>query len=527
MSRVLQNTLRMKGGFVTDIGVLEAYGGMLAVCQNFEVVTAGYQRSAGYERFDGQPSPSLIPASEEDDIAREAARVLIQAVPGSGSVLGVVKYKGVVYAFRNAVDGLSAKMWKSSVTGWIEVVTGFTLEPSGDYRFIEYNFYGNSDSRMLYGCDGVNNAFQFDGTTFSQIATGNALDTPTHIIGHAFHLFLAFRGGSLQHSVPGDPLDWGGASGAGEIGIGEDIVGLNSLVGGVLQISTDSRIVMLPGSSSLDWQLSNLRAQDDGAGAFDKSIQTINGSAFYLGVNGISSTSATQMFGDFKTGTMSKVVASYINGISRKLICSYKVSKKSQYRLAFNIGAETEILSMSFDRDKIIGFGVSRIPIAISCVHRSSKDMNKEAVYYGSDDGYVYQAETGTSFDGEELLAILRTHFSYQGSPTRRKRYRKLEIAMDASKAVLARIKPLFAFGRPDTAPHLVEDINGVAGGGIWGVDNWGEFTWSSPVTGVVRADIGETATSISINFNTQSKFTESFVINDIVIDYTPRRLNR
>jgi len=53
--------------------------------------------------------------------AREAQRALIQAVPGSGPVRGVVEYRGNVYAFRNNVGGSACVMYKATATGWTAV----------------------------------------------------------------------------------------------------------------------------------------------------------------------------------------------------------------------------------------------------------------------------------------------------------------------------------------------------------------------------------------------------------------------
>ena len=49
---------------------------------------------------------------------------IMPIVPGEGHILGVCEYNAVYYAIRNAVGGLSAEMYKSSVTGWTLVDLG-------------------------------------------------------------------------------------------------------------------------------------------------------------------------------------------------------------------------------------------------------------------------------------------------------------------------------------------------------------------------------------------------------------------
>ena len=91
----------------------------------------------------------------------------IQQVPGSGNVLGVWVYNDVTYAFRNNAAGTAACMYKASGTGW-QLVTTPTLLPGGKYECVNANFGGTAAMKKMYGCDSVNKAFQFDGTTFTQ-----------------------------------------------------------------------------------------------------------------------------------------------------------------------------------------------------------------------------------------------------------------------------------------------------------------------------------------------------------------------
>lgn len=60
--------------------------------------------------------------------ARDAARAEIAAVPGSGSVLGVVSYMGDTYAFRDNAGGTAAVMHKATTSGWSAQSFGVTLD---------------------------------------------------------------------------------------------------------------------------------------------------------------------------------------------------------------------------------------------------------------------------------------------------------------------------------------------------------------------------------------------------------------
>ena len=93
--------------------------------------------------------------------------------------------------------------------------TSPTLLPNGKYEFVNANFGGSTAMRKMFGCDGVNKGFQFDGTTFTQITTGMASDVPQHVEFHKNYLWFSFDA-SLQHSAIGDPLTWSAGVGAGD-----------------------------------------------------------------------------------------------------------------------------------------------------------------------------------------------------------------------------------------------------------------------------------------------------------------------
>lgn len=72
-------------------------------------------------------------------LAADEYRASIGAVPGSGSILGVAFYDGVVYAWRNNVGGTAAEMYKSTTGGWVKVDLGFELKFDGGTAAINDN----------------------------------------------------------------------------------------------------------------------------------------------------------------------------------------------------------------------------------------------------------------------------------------------------------------------------------------------------------------------------------------------------
>lgn len=81
--------------------------------------TAGTATATGAQYAGG--ATTLADNATYLNLAADVYRALITAVPGSGSVLGVKYYDGLLYAFRNTANGTNAGMYKSSASGWTAV----------------------------------------------------------------------------------------------------------------------------------------------------------------------------------------------------------------------------------------------------------------------------------------------------------------------------------------------------------------------------------------------------------------------
>lgn len=122
------------GGLDQVTQAIAVPSGRAIAARNYESVSQGYGRVCGYERYDGQSSPTDA-SKPFDDIgdaagatsARNAARSAIQKVPGSGPVRGVWAFNGNRYAWRDNVAATACVMWMSSAAGWVQVNLGWSL----------------------------------------------------------------------------------------------------------------------------------------------------------------------------------------------------------------------------------------------------------------------------------------------------------------------------------------------------------------------------------------------------------------
>jgi hypothetical protein len=368
------------------------------------------------------------------------------------------------------------------------IQTANAFSPSGRFRFINHNFGGNTGTRRMYGCDSVNKAFEWDGTYFIFITTGMSSDVPINISAHRKHLFLAFAGGSVQHSGTGTPYVWSVVLGAAELGIGDEITGFLSLKS-VLAIFARNSTHLLYGSSISDW---DLKSHSDESGAIEWSTSKI-GTGVYLDDRGLTTLSATERYGDFQANVISEYVEPFLKTMLGSVQTSVRVKEKNQYRIFFT---NMQCLTMTMKGSKIVGFTrqlYDKLPV---CVCSSENSSGEEEIYFGSTDGFVYQLDSGTSFNGNAITAIIKLHFNHLKSPTIVKRIRHITLELDSPIDTYINASIEFDYGKEDGQSGFFELD---APGGIWDIDLWDAFVWSGQSTSSAPIDVDGSAQNFSL----------------------------
>ena len=123
------------------------------------------------------------------------ARVVLESGAWSGTAAGRLILSSTTGTFSAGEFIKVGGSNKATATG---AATQITLAPGGRVETVKGNFGGQSQNTKLYGCDGKNRGWEFDGTTLVPIRTGMATDTPTHVQVHKNHLWFTF-GPSLQN----------------------------------------------------------------------------------------------------------------------------------------------------------------------------------------------------------------------------------------------------------------------------------------------------------------------------------------
>lgn len=524
-----QQVIIPRGGLNITAHSLDVAPERLLIAQNYELDEIGRpRRIEGFERFDGQPSPSAFEPTSWTDEADykaqllagiEARRALIAAVPGEGGVKGVGVYKGVIYAWRHNVGATLLDCYKSTSSGWSKVnaLSGKTvLAGTSKVRTCVANFQASGSRGIrMYIVDGTSFAQEWDGTTATSLATG-LTGKPFFVAEHKNHLWLCFPNGSLVNSATGDPTNYATA-GAAEISIPSDLTGVVSLPGGVLAITCVKRIELLYGSSTIDF---NKVIHSETAGAVIDSVQVL-GDALMLDGNSVTFLQRTQAFGDFRGSGISADIASLAAEAMNDCVGSAIYRKKGQYRIYLSDG---RVICATFNGSTLLGWTLSQLTVTPNCVAVGDDTAGDEGCYIGCDDGFVYKTDTGRSFDGESIVAVARLAFSHCGSPGQIKRFHALTIEGIANADTVVTVVPDLTYSDEDESPVAESHEFTIQGaGGFYDSGVWDAFLWNRPVTFHNKIPITGSGHNISIVFSSDSAIEESHTILAVSITYSVR----
>jgi hypothetical protein len=402
-----------------------------------------------------------------------------------------------------------------------------TMAAGGRYEFANDNFFGSTRTQRMYGVNGVSEAFEWDGTVFVPIITGNVIDTPSHVAINEFHLQLVFPNGSLQNSATGTPYIWAGG-GAQEIGVGHEMVGLVKEVGQVLIILCRERTFGLYGKNTTasPW---DLRPITEESGGIEWTMQRL-GKTRYLDDRGFMSLEAVQEFGDFSDSAYSQIIEPLVTAQKINAISSIIVKNKHQLRTFFSDG--TAIIA-TFDNKQLAGFTAmvyqndAGVSLPVLCTSNGEDSNGAEILFFGSNDGYLYQMDSGTSFDGSAVDATLVLSYTNQGLPAYDKNYKKVTIEADGSSGTTITYSTSYdyASGREPTGISQSKVIE--AGGSYWDNAIWDEFSWAAEDITQIEGGLDGSARSISLQISSSSTYTVPHTLYAVTFHYIKRKLVR
>lgn len=479
-------------------------------------VGLGYELSFGTgtgEILDGQ-----VVTGATSGASATVSRVVVESGSWTaGDAAGRLIFASVTGTFANGevlrVAGINKALAASASTA-------ITLNASGRVEAVVANFGGSTNSTRLYGCDGANRAFEFDGTTYVPISTGMAPDAPSHIAFHKQHLFLSF-GSSVQFSAIGDPYVWSPVFGAGEIALSDDVTLFLVQPGdqstGALAIYADDNTFILYGSSSEDFKLVSYNV---GTGAKPYSGQNINQS-YTFDDRGIINLQTTLNYGNFDTSALTLNIRPFVQQRRNLLTASGVNREKGQYRVFFSDGYG---LYMTFINGQMMGTMPVQFPNPVTCMCEGEKPDGSETAFFGSTNGYVYRLDAGTSFDGAEISASMVLMFNSTGSPRILKRYRRASLEITGTSYAEFAFSYDLGYGSTEYEQGQSRSYDSDLIASFWDSAIWDAFVWDGRTLAPSEVEVEGTAENIAVRVASISSIYEAFTVNSVILHYSMRR---
>jgi hypothetical protein len=401
--------------------------------------------------------------------------------------------------------------------------TAITLLPGGHFQWAKANFGGQSTTRRLYGCDGVNKAFEFDGTTLAPITTGLPNDAPSNIVAHKGYLFISY-GSSVMYSGAGTPFRWSAVDGGGEIAVGDVVTGMITLPGSqttaTLAVYQAANTSMLYGNDPSSWNLVNFNTS---SGARPYSLQNLFDSFSFDNLGPVN-LQTTLSFGNFASGALAQNMLPFILRQRTKVAASTVNRGKGQYRVFFNDGYG---LYLTVSNQQYLGAIPQLFPNPVYCCDEAVTSNGAEVAYFGSSDGqgYVYQLDSGPSFDGRNLDAYIVLAWDALKSPRLRKRFRAGSLEVASGTYVALNFGYQLGYGTPAIAqPVAITYPTNFMSAPVWDQFVWDQFVWDGQTLTPTDVDMVGTAENVQVTLSSSTNYIGAYALNSLIYHTTARR---
>ena len=464
----------------------------------------------------------VIGGTEDFHAGVEYARGLIQPVPGEGPILGVNLFKSDIYAMRKREGLNQIGIFKETPTGWVELTQTVQLAYTSGHRFVftNYNFSATDGSYYMYFCDGQNQARYYNGTTVEIVDNVGmpGIDKPTRIKAHNNRLFLAYRGGSLQCSTLGDPLDW--TTAPVEFGLGNEITDITVGVGSTLVIHLTKGIRILHGSTEDTFEMQTF---SEDTGGYPYTTKRLTGTILFITDKGLTTLNAVESFGDYADNTISQRFKRTLVRDQELITAALTHRGLNQYRLYFS---NNRAIYVSFQGKDFVGATFLEFPNPVVIAAQGDNEQGHDCLVFadGTSNGLIFRLDSGNTFDGTVIITRLATAFYHNKTPRLWKRYKRATIEVQADSGQVFNIRAQFDYNEPDSKKSIwyAPSVYKLSGAAIWGEGVWGTMVYGegNPATSRLPVYISGVGTNVSYRVVTNMPYKGQHTIQNIITDY-------
>lgn len=391
----------------------------------------------------------------------------------------------------------------------------------GEYiEYRNYNFLSNPEDLSSYLCDGTNLPMCWSPQykTLLPISTNfNSLSgqMATEIIIHNERLMYATGTGTFASSEPGLPYNFSGEYGAAEIGVGGIITSMEGADSEHLIVYTGSSAKRLLGSDNTNWQFipaaGNVGSQRHGTQKLDD--------IFSFNSRGVTALRRTDTEGGYAGGSVSHHIQKLIKTLNVGLQCSTSIPSKEQVRWYFDNGTFLVMTRMpsvdGFRYSFTQGYYPDRV-VRGACTEVWSD--GSERTFFVSDDGYVYEAEKGTTFDGASIYAFIDLQSNHLGSPGQDKGFKRVFFEAHSENYAILTLTYNVNYGEKvfDT-----KDLEVMGGVNVYNLDLYDSARYDTEDRTRSRAGLKGKGFTIGFTIDHDTKFSLPVRITGYTVEYS------
>ena len=531
MAKSQPYTVAVNGGLVSSSNVIDLLKtpGVAKDLRNFEVSTeGGYRRINGYQKF-GTTNATRPTGSATNILGTftYADGVIVTASTGiffsnDGATWVNIGRSSV----DSSGDNYSTFTGRSTLTRTGQGQCQFTLFDGPTYDYGQVIIADGANKPYIFRMEGTDALASR--TFFAEEITVTGTKHAKYVTTHDKHLIVAGVEDNLStifYSSLLDPTSFSG-SGAGSIVVEDQIEGVRGFRNELFIFCTNSIFKLININDSTNIAIVPVTKNVGCLSGY--SIQEIGGDLIFLAPDGLRTVAGTARIGDVELGTVSKAIQPLVTDLTESInsyiISSVVLRDKSQYRLFY-----TDSSLEQTQQKGIIGtlrpdgFQWSETrSLEVTAIGSGFDSSNVEQYYHGDTEGYVYQHDTGNSFDGTNILARYETPNYDYGDLGTLKTLHYVRVSASAEGIVEPDVQVRFDYGNTDIPqPPDLFDI-----GVINPPSKFGDALFNTNVFGggdnpLIRIPLQGSGTSN--NFTIISDDTKApYTINGFYVDYIP-----
>ena len=531
MARSQPYTVAVDGGLVSSTNVINLLKtpGVAKDLRNFEVSTeGGYRRINGYQKF-GTTNATKPTGSTTNILGVFPYADGVIATAGTGIFFtndGITWLNISRSSVASSGDDYTAFTGRSTLTRTSQGQCQFTLFDGATFDYGQVIIADGANKPYIFRMEGTGNLNTR--TFFAEEITVTGTKGVKYVTTHDKHLIAAGVEDNLStvfYSATLDPTSFSG-TGSGSIVVEDQIEGIRGFRNELFIFCTNSifKLININNSSTIA-----IVPVTKNVGCLSGySIQEIGGDLIFLAPDGLRTVAGTARIGDVELGTVSKAIQPLVTELAENInsfvIDSVVLREKSQYRLFYtNTSLEQTQQKGIIGTLRPNGFQWSETrSLEVTAIGSGFDSNNVEQYYHGDTEGFVYQHDTGNSFDGSNILARFETPNYDYGDLGTLKTLHYVRVSASSEGIVEPDLQVRFDYGNTDIPqPPDLFDI-----GVINPPSKFADALFNTNVFGggdnpLIRVPLQGSGTSN--NFTIISDDTKApYTINGFYVDYIP-----